>query len=309
MRCHSIIPAIRSWGICELGAIVPVCRQHYPARDLQTEEFHAISNRIGSCQGCFAIFLARLTICRWIPARLSTQPTSLDVQAFPTEPPLVSIPAWLIYLTGILAYGVRYSGRANIPKTGAVLVVSNHQSHLDPTLVGAGCDRRMNYLARETLFHFAPLRWLIRSLDAIPIDRDGLGLNGIKESLRRLKRGEMVLIFPEGTRTRDGDVAPFRPGLPCSPPDQMPGSCPSPSLELSKPGRDGGDCPVSAQSMSFTASPSRRRKLPVAMSVNWWQKLNAGSDSATRYCEATGRSMTRSEPRSGHFNGRGSARA
>jgi len=71
----------------------------------------------------------------------------------------------------------------------------------------------MNYLARETLFCFAPLGWLIRTLDAIPIDRDGLGLNGIKESLRRLKRGEMVLIFPEGTRTRDGEIAPFRPGF------------------------------------------------------------------------------------------------
>ena len=99
------------------------------------------------------------------------------------------------------------------PRRGPVLVVSNHQSHFDPPLVGAGCWRRMNYLARETLFRFAPLGWLIRSLDAIPIDRDGLGLNGIKESLRRLKRGEMVLIFPEGTRTRDGEVAPFRPGF------------------------------------------------------------------------------------------------
>jgi len=71
----------------------------------------------------------------------------------------------------------------------------------------------MNYLARETLFDFAPLGWLIRSLDAIPIDRDGLGLSGIKEALRRLKQGEMVLIFPEGTRTRDGEVGSFRPGF------------------------------------------------------------------------------------------------
>ena len=120
---------------------------------------------------------------------------------------------WLICLAGTLAYGLRYSGRKNIPKTGPVLVVSNHQSHFDPPLIGAGCWRRMNYLARKTLFHFAPLGWLIRSLDAIPIDRDGLGLNGIKESLRRLKQGEMVLIFPEGTRTGDGEIAPFRPGF------------------------------------------------------------------------------------------------
>jgi 1-acyl-sn-glycerol-3-phosphate acyltransferase len=118
-----------------------------------------------------------------------------------------------IYIAGVLAYGVRYFGRENIPKNGPVLVVSNHQSHFDPPLIGTGCLRRMNYLARETLFRVFPLGRLIRSLDAIPIDREGLGLNGIKESLRRLKRGEMVLIFPEGTRTRDGEVGPFRPGF------------------------------------------------------------------------------------------------
>ncbi|MBN2474765.1 MAG: 1-acyl-sn-glycerol-3-phosphate acyltransferase [Pirellulales bacterium] len=116
-------------------------------------------------------------------------------------------------LVGVLAFGVRHTGRSNIPADGGVLVVSNHQSHFDPPLVGMACTRRMNYLARDTLFGFGPLRWLIRSLDAIPIDREGLGLSGIKESLRRLKRGEMVLIFPEGTRTPNGKIGPFRPGF------------------------------------------------------------------------------------------------
>jgi 1-acyl-sn-glycerol-3-phosphate acyltransferase len=119
----------------------------------------------------------------------------------------------VLYLVGVLLYGVRCSGRENIPSEGAVLVVSNHQSHFDPPLVGMACLRRMNYLARDTLYRFAPLGWLIHSLDAIPIDREGLGLGGIKESLRRLKRGEMVLIFPEGTRSRDGEIARFRPGF------------------------------------------------------------------------------------------------
>jgi len=113
----------------------------------------------------------------------------------------------------VLGYGIRHSGRENIPSEGGVLVISNHQSHFDPPLVGMGCMRRMNYLARETLFDIPPLRWLINSLDAIPINRDGLGLGGIKETLRRLKRGEMVLMFPEGTRTRNGHVGTFRPGF------------------------------------------------------------------------------------------------
>jgi 1-acyl-sn-glycerol-3-phosphate acyltransferase len=119
----------------------------------------------------------------------------------------------LLQLIGVLAYRVRYTGIRNIPPEGGVLVVSNHQSALDPPLVGMGSPRRMNYLARDTLFRFGPFRWLIGSLDAMPVDREGLGLSGLKESLRRLQRGEMVLIFPEGTRTEDGEIAAFLPGF------------------------------------------------------------------------------------------------
>jgi len=119
----------------------------------------------------------------------------------------------LLQLMGVLAFRVRYVGIRNIPRVGGVLVVSNHQSALDPPLVGMASPRRMNYLARDTLFRSGPFRWLIRSLDAIPVDREGLGLGGLKESLRRLRRGEMVLIFPEGTRTEDGQIAAFLPGF------------------------------------------------------------------------------------------------
>jgi len=113
----------------------------------------------------------------------------------------------------LVVYRIRCEGRQYIPREGGALVLSNHQSHFDPILVGLACDRRLNYLARETLFRFPPFRWLIRSLDAIPIDREGLGLNGLKETLRRIKRGEMVLMFPEGTRTPDGEVHALKPGF------------------------------------------------------------------------------------------------
>ncbi|HEX3998903.1 MAG TPA: lysophospholipid acyltransferase family protein [Pirellulales bacterium] len=116
-------------------------------------------------------------------------------------------------MAGILVFRIRCRGRNFVPPTGGGLVLSNHQSHLDPVLVGLATDRRLNYLARDTLFKFAPFRWLIRSLDAIPLDREGLGLAGLKETLKRLKRGELVLIFPEGTRTRDGEVGVLKPGF------------------------------------------------------------------------------------------------
>jgi 1-acyl-sn-glycerol-3-phosphate acyltransferase len=119
----------------------------------------------------------------------------------------------LARLAAVLLLRVRVYGRRHAPRSGGLLVCANHQSHLDPVLVGLALDRRLNYLARDTLFGFAPFRWLIQSLDAIPIDREGLGLAGIKETLRRLKRGEAVLIFPEGTRTADGKVGPLKPGF------------------------------------------------------------------------------------------------
>jgi 1-acyl-sn-glycerol-3-phosphate acyltransferase len=116
-------------------------------------------------------------------------------------------------LVGIAAFGMRCQGRERIPGSGPVLICSNHQSHFDPVLVGLCSDRPMNYLARESLFRIPVFRQLIEYYDAIPIDREGTGLSGLKETLRRLKRGEMVLIFPEGSRTHDGEMAPLKPGF------------------------------------------------------------------------------------------------
>jgi len=110
------------------------------------------------------------------------------------------------------AFRIRYSGRENVPKTGGVLVVSNHQSHLDPPLIGAGFPRMLNYLARQSLFRFPLFARLIRSYGAIPIDLEGTGLSGLKETLKRLKGGQAVLMFPEGTRSPDGRIGPFLPG-------------------------------------------------------------------------------------------------
>jgi 1-acyl-sn-glycerol-3-phosphate acyltransferase len=116
-------------------------------------------------------------------------------------------------LTAVTLFGTRVWGRQNVPPTGGMLVMSNHQSHFDPLLVGLAIDRRLNSLARKSLFKFTPFRWLIESLNAIPIDREGIGLGGIKETLKRLKRGELVLIFPEGTRTANGEIAPLKTGF------------------------------------------------------------------------------------------------
>lgn len=121
----------------------------------------------------------------------------------------------LARLATVAGYRLRVAGRENWPPCGGGLVCANHQSLFDPVLVGLTCDRRLNYLARNTLYKNRLFAWLIDTLDAIPIDREGSGLAGLKETLKRLKAAELVLIFPEGTRTRDGEVAHLKPGF-CS---------------------------------------------------------------------------------------------
>jgi len=116
-------------------------------------------------------------------------------------------------VAGVFVFRMRVRNAHFLPSEGGALILSNHQSNLDPMVVAVACRRRLNFLARKNLFESAGFGRLIESLDAIPIDRDGSGLSGLKETLRRLKRGEAVLIFPEGTRSSDGAVAPLKPGF------------------------------------------------------------------------------------------------
>ncbi len=115
-------------------------------------------------------------------------------------------------LFGVAFCRLRCFGRKYGPKSGAALICANHQSFIDPFLIGLAFDRRMNYLARKTLFRSRMFKWLIMYFDAIPVDQEGSGFIGLKESLKRLKKGEMLLIFPEGARTFDGRISPLMTG-------------------------------------------------------------------------------------------------
>ena len=90
--------------------------------------------------------------------------------------------------------------------------MSNHQSHLDPVLIGVACPRQLGALARKSLFVW-PLSWLIRSLGAVPVDRGRRRWRESKPSSTMLRAGDAVIVFPEGTRTYDGKLQPFQVGL------------------------------------------------------------------------------------------------
>jgi len=100
-----------------------------------------------------------------------------------------------------------------VPTEGGVLLVCNHQSFMDPVLATMALPREGNYMARDTLFSYPFFGRLIRYLNAFPVRRQSADIGAIKESLRRLKQGRVLLLFPEGTRTPDGQIKPMLPGL------------------------------------------------------------------------------------------------
>lgn len=111
-----------------------------------------------------------------------------------------------------ILFGARIRGARKVPSSGPVVLLSNHESHFDPVLIGVFCPRQIAYMARSTLFT-GLLGVLIRSYDAVPVDRDGSGLAGIRATLKRIKEGDAVLLFPEGARTQDGELQEFEPGF------------------------------------------------------------------------------------------------
>jgi len=122
---------------------------------------------------------------------------------------------FFVQIVMLLLFRLRTYGVENTEIQGGALIVSNHQSYLDPPAIGARIRGKINYLARKGLFKFKPFGRLIESFDAIPLDQEGIGYEGIKETFKRLKNGERVLIFPEGARTTDfnGEMLPFKKGV------------------------------------------------------------------------------------------------
>jgi len=107
----------------------------------------------------------------------------------------------------------QYFNPERVPSSGPAILACNHASFLDPPLVGSPLHRPLNYLARDTLFRFPGIGALLRSWSVVPVDRDGGGAAGLRKILEVVASGRAVIIFPEGTRTRDGQLQPARSGV------------------------------------------------------------------------------------------------
>lgn len=127
--------------------------------------------------------------------------------------PWVYYPSWVASrLLSAVWFRLVVKGRDRLPDAGAFLLVANHQSFLDPFLLGMA-SRRVRFVARASLARFPPLRWWLEGVGTVLIRRDAPARSDIETMIATLKAGFPLVLFPEGTRTRDGSVGVFRRGL------------------------------------------------------------------------------------------------
>ena len=105
-----------------------------------------------------------------------------------------------LYIWFKIFYGAKIKGLENVPKEGPVIFCGNHRSYIDPPLMVATAKRDMKFLAKEELYKNKFLKFLGWAFEAIPVKRDEKDVAAIKESLKVLKRGDCIALFPEGTR-------------------------------------------------------------------------------------------------------------
>ena len=111
----------------------------------------------------------------------------------------------IVWIGFHIAFHVKFEGRENIPK-GAVIYASNHRTNADPPLVAIGSKGMMTFMAKEELFRNKFFGALISSLGAFPVSRGKGDMEVIDKAVENLKSGKSLMIFPEGTRSKDGKV-------------------------------------------------------------------------------------------------------
>ena len=118
--------------------------------------------------------------------------------------------SWLVLK---IFFRFRSLGKQNVPRTGGALIACTHQSFLDPMMVGTGVGlRKVAFMARRSLFRTRFFAWVLRSANTFAVNRGEVDPAAVKLAVEKMKAGELLLVFPEGTRTTDGTIGEIRPG-------------------------------------------------------------------------------------------------
>lgn len=156
------------------------------------------------------------------PASPSPAPPAAAAATAPTAPglfcrermhPVYWFGHTLSRIVAAALFRFRATGTERIPATGPCILAMNHQSFLDPPLAGICCRRPIHYLARRSLLSWPLLGPLFPKLNVIPVARDRPDMSALKAAIRVIRAGGCTIVFPEGTRSRDGNLQPARPGL------------------------------------------------------------------------------------------------
>lgn len=110
-------------------------------------------------------------------------------------------------------FRLRIVGSENCPKTGPLILAPNHASFLDPLIAGFSVPRELNFMARKSLFRNKIFSRILISVNAFPLKREGADLGAMRAAIDKLCQGKAVLIFPEGTRSKDDNLGTPRAGI------------------------------------------------------------------------------------------------
>jgi len=127
---------------------------------------------------------------------------------------------WLFYLVrAVLRIGFRlffraeYHGAHHVPASGGCIIAGNHVSYLDPPLIGCAARRPLRFVGRDTLFRFRFSSWFFRSIRLVPLDRTRGDVAALRAGIRVVRDGDGLALFPEGTRSPDGQLQPAKGGI------------------------------------------------------------------------------------------------
>lgn len=131
--------------------------------------------------------------------------TEGKTRAYKLLQPLAKAIAWLLFRPKVV-------GTENIPKSGGVLIVSNHPTYLDPVLLAICAPRPFSFVAKRPLFYMPIVRTFLWLTDCIPVEQDAPDRRALRLSIKKLRDGDILVIFPEGTRSEHGKLRSFQLG-------------------------------------------------------------------------------------------------